>query len=129
MNPFPANRRSTKVFSPGRSFKPTPTSSGDLSSLLKVLSTRLMFEPASMLMRLISEIFRPARVPRIISQFKFRADRAGGDDFASAPVFGNIKFAVLPDAQSAAAAQFADPVVVLRRPVECRKNSSWHTSG
>ena len=32
---------------------------GDLSSLLNVLSTRLKFEPASMLMRLVSETIRP----------------------------------------------------------------------
>ena len=47
------------VFSPGRSANPTPICNGDLSSLLKVLSTRLMLEPASMLMRFVSEIFRP----------------------------------------------------------------------
>ena len=106
----------TIVFAPGRSDNPTPICMGDVSSLWKVLSTRLKLEPASMLIRFVSLIFRPP-ASTCRKSIQIPADRAARDDVLSAPVFRNVKLSVLPNAKPAATARFADAIIVLRRPV------------
>ena len=56
--------------------------------------------------------FPTGGVPFIVSQFKFRSNRAGGNDAPVAVIAGDIKFFAVPDAKSAAAAAFADAVIV-----------------
>ena len=53
-----------------------------------------------------------AGVPRVVGQFKFRADRAGGDELPAGEIAGDKKFLAVPDADAAAAPALADAVIV-----------------
>src|SRR5579859_7934282 len=58
-----------------------------------------------------------AGIPRVVGQFEFRPDGAGGDEFPVMVIAGRVKFLAIPDAQPAAAAAVADAIIVHKRAV------------